>query len=388
MADTTTNNNTSLNLFTNAVSDFLNTYILPVIVEHVNANPGVLTVESLSLALNLPNSNVIVNTSTNTKPLSESKTAIGSMQTSVPSIKAAAKSRKTQSVLEPIKGVECAHVWIKGPDADEGKSCGRRPCVEGTDYCKQHIADVNKVPRKRSRQAVAKQSSKFSPIAPYFMNVTASNTNLPTGYEEPSNPDDGPVISVVEYDVARFLYRDPLHNFILYNPDPDNIDPICIGKLDSITNEIRPLNAEEEEKVKSTGFPIGILPEEKVKAEEKVEVIVPTTSAPKPEIPIIPVAIPAAEKVEVPKTTPVTSAPNVPIIPSVARKASPKTLSKASPKGSPKPVIPKASPKVKHANPNIPTANIPQIPKAATSKNLPVVPVLSSNTGMPQIPMI
>jgi hypothetical protein len=331
------------------MASVLRAHILPVIVDHVNNNPGKTSVLALEHALSLPTTNNKTPEKTETVPDN--------------------KSRKQPAVDNYIPGKECAHLWTRGND--EGKYCGRTITVEGSEYCTQHAKDANKPPRSRK----PKQAATYNPIAPGF-DTNNPFPDFPPGYTEPTLTTEGEKgsIDVDVYDEARGWFIEPKHKFLLIVP-PSGVGVACIGREYRNNDKIELVFvADFSDKDRADAAAIGIEELTVIDASEIPEA--PVTQVEEPEVTTPPEVTPEVitantEVVQMPEEVQV---PEKVETPQVSEPAKPKRGR------APKATTPKANNKKKVVtNPSV-TALENALP------SLPVLPPIAGLSDMPQLP--
>jgi hypothetical protein len=328
---------TNLNSFINSCAGYVHTYILGPVVQHLNAKGVQVSVEELAGVLQLPATRAPVTPIVPT-PSVPAMAFGGAVPPMAPAV-APTTTRKTTATSTPIAGRTCIYQFKRGEN--KGKYCGKGT-APGSDFCNSCLKT-----RKNLQKEMAAGGGAVPGAAP-GMGAIPGMAGMPPGYGAPvpavpatnNAPAKGGQLSVVPFDEGRGLFREPTHNFIVYQVKPGVI--AVLGRLNEADNKIVALSPQEQ----ATAQDIGLVLDDGAAGNAPT-----TTPAAAAQVPTAVPAVPA-----------VTNTPAVPGVPAV---------------------------------PAIPTATIqPNIQTAATTGQpaLPVITPLATatvpGTGVPQIPNI
>lgn len=319
---------TNLNNFVNGVASYLASSIFPSIV-HGLASRGVTTsVDDLLAMTNTPS--VRPQPAIPAPAVPAMPFGGGAVPSMAPTVSPA--SRKNTATAAPVVGHTCAYQFKRGEK--KNLYCGK-PTAPGSEYCNTCL---------KSRKNLPKEAGGAVPgAAP----AVPGMSGLPSGYSAPvpnAQPADNSQLSVVEYDVDRNLYREPINNFIV-TPDGNGIT--VVGRLDEVKNQIVALTAQEQVVAQSIGLSLAAgTPPVAAGPAPVAQPAIPTAQVPQavaPQVPAIPsVPVPQVPVAQVPAipAIPTGPAPQVPAIPTITQLNQP-----AAPAGYPAaavPIIPQA----------------------------------------------
>ena len=224
---------TQMNSYVNNTVGFVHTYILNPIVGHLNTKGVQVTLEELAGVLQMPAPRVAPAMPGPAVPGMAFGGAVPSM---APAITPTRKSTTT-TVPAPIPGRSCAYQFKRGEH--KGEFCGK-PTIGGSDYCNTCAKNRKNLPK--------------AAVAGMIPGAAPGAGGIPQGYAAPvagTTASQGE-LSVVEYDPARGLYREPTHNFIL----SQNNDIITVlGKL--VDNNIVGLTPAEANTAREIGMTVS-----------------------------------------------------------------------------------------------------------------------------------
>lgn len=342
---------TNLNVFANGVASYLSSCIFPAIVQGFSVKGVATSVEELMAMTNTPAPRTPATpvVSTQTVPTIPAVPAVPAMAFggAVPTMAQAVAptaSRKTSATSVPVAGRTCMYQFKRGEN--KGKYCGKAT-APGTDYCNACLKTRKNITKEMAAGTV--------PGAAPGMGGFPGMGGVPPGYTAPGSATgatpsasaQGGQLSVVLYDEERGLFREPNHNFIVYQASPGVI--AVIGRINEADNKIVALTPQEQATAQAIGLVLG----------EGAPNGAPLVAS--QDVPVAPV--PASQ-------TP--SVPAIPAIPSV-------------------PAIPSAVPTGVSAVPAIPNAQIQSSNLSRTGQ--PLLPVITplaapNGAGVPQIPSI
>jgi hypothetical protein len=331
---------TNLNVFTNGVASYLSSCIFPSIVQGFAAKGVATSVDELLAMTNTPatRSPATPFVPTPTVPTMAFGGAVPAMAPAI----APTANRKTTATTAPVTGRTCAYQFKRGEN--KGKFCGKAT-APGTEYCNACL--------KTRKNLTKDMAAGTIPGAAPTMGAIPGMGGLPPGYNAPVAaipPANGGAaqagqLSVVPYDEARGLFREPNHNFIVYEVSPGVI--AVIGKLNEAENKIVPLTAQEQVTAQNIGLVLGT-----------TEATQPTTQAATPTMAPIPVAaVPAIPTAM--HGTPAHNTPTVPAIPTAI-------------------IQPHAFNNVQQGLPVIAPLAAPTQMQAAAVPNIPAIPQLNA----------
>jgi hypothetical protein len=241
---------TNLNVFANGVASYLTSCIFPSVVQGFAAKGVFTSVDELLMMTNTPNvlPSVLQNIPAPAIPSMAFGGAVPSMSPSV----APTSARKTTATSVPVAGHSCMYQYKRGEN--KGKYCGK-PTAPGTEFCNTCV--------KTRKNLVKDMSSGAIPGVSPAMGTVPGMSGLPPGYNAPvpmmpnatTAPADPGQLSVVEYDLARGLYREPNHNFIVHQIRPGVI--AVLGRLNGIDNKIVNLTPQEQQTAQAIGLIIA-----------------------------------------------------------------------------------------------------------------------------------
>jgi hypothetical protein len=349
---------TYLNVFTNGVASYLSSCIFPAIMQGFAAKGVNTSVEELLAMTNTPATRTPATPVVPT-PSVPAMAFGGPVPPMAPTV-APTNSRKTNAITTPVAGRTCMYQFKRGEN--KGKYCGKAT-APGSDYCNACLKTRKNLSKEMAASAI--------PGTAPNMGAIPGMAGLPPGYTAPvtatpaqnTAPAQGGQLSVVPYDETRGLFREPNHNFIVYQVSPGVI--AVIGRLSEAENKIVALTPQEQTTAQNIGLVLGegaaATPTPVPTAVQAIPTAVPAIPTAVPPIPTavppIPTAVPAIPTVPaipaaVPTTTP---APHVPAIPTAVIQAN--TLA-----GTGHPDLPVITPLTAPAqNPII--RNIPTIPQ-------------------------
>jgi hypothetical protein len=335
---------TNMTAFVNSCSGYVHTYILGPIVQHLASKGVQVSVEELAGVLQLPATRSPVTPIVPT-PSVPAMAFGGAVPTMAPAI-APTTARKTTATNAPVAGRTCMYQFKRGEN--KGKYCGKAT-APGSDFCNACLKT-----RKNLQKEMAATGG--IPGAAPAMGAIPGMGGLPPGYAAPTPtvpattnaPAQGGQLSVVPYDEARGLFREPNHNFIVYQVSPGVI--AVLGRLSETDNKIVQLTAQEQGTAQAIGLVLG---------EGATGGATPSPTA------------------QVPTATHVPTVPTVPAIPTAVVQQTVPTV----------PAIPTA---VVQTNGNLTGTGQPALPviaPLATQATTPS-PAVGATQGFPQIPGI
>lgn len=330
---------TNLNVFANGVASYLSSCIFPSIVQGFAAKGVPTSVEELLAMTNTPATRSPATPVVPT-PAVPTMAFGGAVPAMAPAV-APTNSRKTTATNAPVAGRTCLYQFKRGEN--KGKFCGKAT-APGSEYCNACLKTRKNITKDMAAGAI--------PGAAPTMGAIPGMAGLPPGYAAPTPavpaantaPAQGGQLSVVPYDETRGLFREPNHNFIVYQVSPGVI--AVLGKINEAENKIIPLSPQEQATAQAIGLVLG----EGAGAS-------PTTPTPTANrTPPVPAAVPAV--------------PAVPAIPTGVPTANPTAIIQpgANLAGTGHPALPVIAPLA------APTASPAQ---AATIPNIPAIPQLN-----------
>jgi len=319
---------TNMNTFVNSCAGYVHTYILGPIVQHLTAKGVQVSVEELAGVLQLPTArSPAVQT-----PAIPAMAFGGAVPQMAPAVAPTNNSRKTTATTAPVAGRTCMYQFKRGEN--KGKYCGKAT-APGSDFCNSCL---------KTRKNLTKDMAAVGAVpgtAP-GMGAIPGMAGLPPGYGAPvpavpptnSTPAQGGKLSVIPYDEDRGLYRDPTHNFIVYEVSSGVV--AVLGRLSEADNKIVPLTQQEQQTAQGIGLVLGegaiaptattqvpAIPTGKTQTPPPVPAI-PTapvqpgqglTTTGQPALPVIPPLATQGQN-NAPTPTP-TNVPNIPPIPQI-----------------------------------------------------------------------
>jgi hypothetical protein len=265
-------------------------------------------------------------------------------------------NRKTAATNVPVAGRTCMYQFKRGEN--KGKFCGKATSP-GSEFCNTCM---------KTRKNLAKEMAAGGiPGAAPAMGAIPGMAGLPQGYAPPAaqTQTQPGQLNVVPYDEARGLFLEPTHHFIVTQVSPGII--AALGRLVEATNEIVPLNAQEQSVAQSIGLSLGAAPQTN------------TATTPPPVPAVAPSPVPAIPAVAAIPAIPTVAA--VPAIPTVA--AVP-----AIPTAAGVPAIPTAVPAIPNIQQGLAPTGAPALPVIAPLAGQPPQSPLPAAAGVPQIPGI
>lgn len=331
---------TNLNLFANGVASYLSSCIFPSIVQGFAAKGVATTVDELLAMTNTPATRSPATPFVPT-PSVPTMAFGGAVPAMAPAI-APTTNRKTTATTAPVTGRTCAYQFKRGEN--KGKFCGKAT-APGTEYCNACL---------KTRKGLTKDMAAGAiPGAAPAMGAIPGMAGIPAGYNAPvaaippanGAPAQGGQLSVVAYDEARGLFREPNHNFIVYELSPGVI--AVVGKLYEAENKILALTPQEQATALNIGLVLG--------ANDAPQTATPTAP---PAIAPIPVAAVPAIPTAIQGGTPAHNTPTVPAIPTAT-------------------IQPNAYPTAQPGLPVIAPLAAPTPVQAAAVPNIPAIPQLN-----------
>lgn len=274
----------NLNAFTNSCAGYVHTYILAPIVQHLVGKGYQVSLEELAGVLQLPATRAPA-----TPVIPGPAVPIMAFGGAVPPMAAAVApttARKNTATATPVAGRTCMYQFKRGEN--KGKYCGKAT-GPGMDFC-------NACVKSRKGLATTGAAGAVPGIAP-GTGAIPGMAGVPQGYAAPvagAAPAQGGALSVVPYDEARGLFREPNHGFIVYQVSPGVI--AVVGRLIEAENRIVGLTEPE----KLTAQNIGLVLAETQQAAAPVAAVpaIPVAAVPTvpvaavPAIPAVPAAVP------------------------------------------------------------------------------------------------
>lgn len=231
----------SLQSFSTGVASYLSSCIFPSIVQGLGNRNISVTVDELLQMTSVPSRQPAV-----IQQSSVPSMAFGGAVPMMASSTTATNARKTTATTAPIAGRSCMYQYKRGEN--KSKYCGKAT-APGMDYCAACL---------KSRKNIQKEVS-AGPVAGAApgMGAIPGMAGLPSGYSAPvSSANDsasqGGQLSVVPYDENKGLFREPNHQFIVYQISPGKI--AVLGRLSDDDNQIVPLNLQEQATAQAIGL--------------------------------------------------------------------------------------------------------------------------------------
>lgn len=217
---------TNLNNFANGVASYLASSIFPAIVQGLAAKGINESVENL---LNMTNTPVVRHSAipSPTVPTMAFGGAVPPMSAGV-----APTTRKTTATASPVAGRTCMYQFKRGEK--KGMYCGKATAA-GSDHCNACI--------KQRFKGQAPAATGPAPGAVPGMAGGVPGYGGPVANPPSAGASQPGTLSVVDYDPARNLYRDPGTNFIV---TPTDSGVAVLGRLNEAENKIVPLTPQEQ----------------------------------------------------------------------------------------------------------------------------------------------
>ena len=345
---------TNLSAYANSCAEYLRTFVIGPIVQHLGSKGIQVTVEELSGVLQLPAAR---------SPAMPAPAVPGmGFGGPVPHMAAAVaptSGRKTTATSTPIPGRNCMYQFKRGEN--KGKYCGK-DTAPGMDYCNACL---------KSRKGLSATAHGAMPgVAP----GAGAIPGVPPGYSAPAPAAQaqaqGGSLSVVPYDESRGLFREPNHGFIVYQVSPGVI--AVIGRLIESENRLVPLTEQEKVTAQAIGLVLADTPASAPSAAPApAAAYAPAPAAPAPAAAYAP-APPAPATV--PSAVPSAPAPVHSAVPQI-----PTAQPGLVPTGQPAlPTIPPLGGSSQSSTPTISPVKTPETPQSGAG----------TPPGVPQIPSI
>lgn len=262
---------TNLNAFTNSCAGYVHTYILGPIVQHLTGKGYQVTLEELAGVLQLPANRAPVMPAPAVPTM-----AFGGAVPPMAAAVAPTNSRKNTATATPVVGRTCMYQFKRGEN--KGKYCGKATSP-GVEFCNACL--------KARKGLTAGGAGTVPGIAP-GTGAIPGMAGVPPGYANPTVPAAAPAqggqLSVVPYDEAKGLFREPNHGFIVYQVSPGVI--AVLGRLIEAENRI--VNLTDQEKI--TAQNIGLVIND---TQQPAAAAVPAIPAvPVAAVPAVPAAVP------------------------------------------------------------------------------------------------
>lgn len=302
---------TNLQVFVNGIATYLSTNIFPAIVQGMAGKGVHTTVEELMGMTHTPALRAQISPMMQT-PTVPAMAFGGAVPTMTPTV-APTTARKTTATAAPVPGKTCTYQFKRGEN--KGRFCGKAT-APGTEYCNGCLKTRKNLQKELAATGTMPGMAPSVGAIPGMTGIpgyNAPNPMVPQTNVAPAQPGS---LSVVPYDESRGLFREPNHNFIVYQVSPGVI--AVLGRLIDSENKIVALTPQEQQTALSVGL---VLAANDAPAVPAVSTVQPVPAVPHAAIPQMPQQV--SNQPALPTITPLvqtqqtTGVPMIPGIPQI-----------------------------------------------------------------------